>query len=192
MQHQGQDKTQLPPLMSASAAAFKVAETKADNCWKPAGDQWERPTGGWQACVWSRGERGNRCLDRAAVIGVRPPPLWPDTSYRWLTAGRPCRAVRSRSGAQWELRAADIIYWLHKNTPDFAASGGSSWCYELFPLTNSYVRLPVTTRWSTALYSWDRKPYDKRTHCQWNEKTCHREMQFIYMVLCANVIHISK
>lgn len=36
------------------------------------GDQWERQTGGWQACVWSRGETGNRCVDRAAVIRAQP------------------------------------------------------------------------------------------------------------------------
>lgn len=97
----------------AAVGAFELAETKPDNCRKPtvwrsvgAADRWL--TG---MCVIKGREResapGQSGCDRGAAA-----PLRPDTSYRWLTAGRPCLAVRSRSGAQWEPRAADIVYWL--------------------------------------------------------------------------------
>lgn len=105
------------PLMSVSSpaavGAFELAETKPDNCRKPtvwrsvgAADRWL--TG---MCVIKGREResapGQSGCDRGAAV-----PLRPDTSYRWLTAGRPCLAVRSRSGAQQEPRAADIVYWM--------------------------------------------------------------------------------
>lgn len=74
-------------------------------------DEWERPTGG-HGHLCDQEENlvsapGQSACDRGA-----PVLLWLDTSDRWLTAGRPCLAVRSGSWAQWELCAADITHYI--------------------------------------------------------------------------------
>lgn len=83
----GQDKTQLPhqrvsacPLLLMLLNSPRQNQTTAGNgLW---GDQWDRRTGGQQACVWSRGERG---------ISVCTGRLW---------SGRGCPAV---TGHIWPM-----------------------------------------------------------------------------------------
>lgn len=138
----GQDKTQLPhwwvlvcPLL---LVPLNSQRRKPDNCWEPtarrsvgAADRWLT---GMRVIKGREGESvlGQSGCDRGAAC-----PLWPDTSYRWLTAGRPCLAVRCRSGAQQELCAADIIYRMYTSPRNHCIATNS--IFPLATLTPGYT-----------------------------------------------------
>lgn len=173
----GQDKTRqprrwvsvrLPLLVLLNSPRRKQATAES----RLRGDQWERRTGGWQACVWSRGARGNQCLDRAAVIGARPPRC--DRTHLTDGSQLDVRVWLSGLGAGPGRSSAPLISFtgcVHEHAPDSPSPGNHS------AATNSVFHLTTFTpgyrwqhkQWLTALYSWDsivhRKPYNKCIYC---------------------------
>lgn len=97
MQHQDRRRHNCPTdecLRCSPGDAYKVAETKPDNCWLEISGSGRQvaPAG---LHVIKGGEAGESVPGQSGCDRGAASPLWPDTSDRWLTAGGPCLAVRS-------------------------------------------------------------------------------------------------
>lgn len=128
------------------------------------GDQWERQTGGRQACVWSRGERGGISAWTERLWSGRGRPavtghIWPMV-HSW-TSMSGCQV--SERGPAGTPRCWYHLLAVYANPRPLQRLQGIPALLRTpsFPL--SHQRRPK--QWLTALYSWDRKPHNKCIYC---------------------------
>lgn len=174
MQHPDKTRHNCPADECQSAAAvdaYKVAETKTDNCWRltvwrsvGAADRW--PTGmraikGWRGRISAWTERLWSGCGRPAVTGH----IWPMV-HSWTSMSGCQVSERSPVGT---LHRRYHLLAVYKTPACFTVSRESLHCYELhlFPRITIYTRLPVAT--PPMIDRSDRRPYNKCIYCLWNQ-----------------------
>lgn len=182
MQHQDRTRHNCPTdecLRCSPVDAYKVAETKPDNCWLEISGSGRQvaPAG---LHVIKGGEAGESVPGQSGCDRGAASPLWPDTSDRWLTAGGPCLAVRSPLDLWYHLLAVYInpVWFTSPGNPRIATDSHLShnpghpdnadddWQLTGGPTINAYTVFKIKSIPFTGL--------------------------FIYMDLCTNMFQNEK